>query len=421
MHSSPALTPPPGNPRFPLLDSVRGLAAIAVVYAHAYDGLHRQATLNEHGYWDNLANAVGMAFQVFFAMSAFLLVRPYFAAWARGRPGPTPRAFWRRRILRVVPGYWVALTLTALLIPAAAPHVFSGDWWLFYGLFQVYSTEHIYDGLAVAWSLSVEASFYILVPALALLMRRAGAMPVIVAMLVLGVVVRVLNSVDLGGANGFVASIAYGLPGQASFFGVGLLLAWWSVHGAPAPLRVLIERPVLCWGLAAGVYLATSAVLSFANPVGGLDFRTRFIAFHLMTAVFVTFALLPAIWDERPSIVRSVLSVRALLYVGVVSFGLYLWHVPVEQVLLDEWLIELQAGWALAPRVALTFACVLALGMLAASASYRVVELPFLRRKERVAPRDESWFTSSDDALPADGTDPGARGGQPRPDPAGRA
>lgn len=424
MQTSPALAPPPGNPRFPLMDSVRGLAAFAVVYAHAYDGLHLQATINEHGYWDNLANAVGMAFQVFFAMSAFLLVRPYMAAWAKGKPGPTPWQFWRRRILRVLPAYWVALTLTAILVPAAAERVFTGDWWLFYGLVQVYSLDHIYDGLAIAWSLSVEATFYILVPAMALLMKRVGSMPVIVGMLVLGLVVRVLNSLDLGSANDFVASIAYGLPGQASFFGVGLLLAWWTVHGAPGWMRALIARPVTCWVAAAALYLAVAAVLSFANPVGGLEFRTRFIAYHFATAVFVTLVLVPAIWDRQASPVRAILSNRVFMYAGVVSFGLYLWHIPIERALLDAWLFELQADWALAPRVALTFALVLAAGMTAATVSYYVVELPFLRMKEpkrsRVAQRSESWFTSSDDAVPADGQDASPSGSSPRPDPAGR-
>lgn len=401
-HPSPALAPPPGNPRFELMDAVRGIASLAVVYAHSYDGLHQQATLNEHGYWDNLANTVGMAFQVFFAMSAFLLVRPYFAAWARGEAGPSARMFWRRRVLRIIPAYWVALTLTALLIPAAAPDVFSERWWLYYGLAQVYSTAHIYDGLAVVWSLSVEATFYLLVPLLALAMRRAGARPVIYALLVLGLVVRVANSVDLGAPwNGMVNHIVYGLPGQASFFAVGLLLALWSVEGAPGWMRALSRRPGACWLGAAGVYLATAAVLSFANPVGGLDFRARFVGFHLATAVFVTLALVPAVWNTRAGYVRTVLSWPALTFVGVVSYGLYLWHVPVEQWLLDTWLFELQDGWALAPRVALTLTLVLAGGMLAATVSYYAIELPFLRRKEPLHEGVNRDSLLRDDAVPS--------------------
>lgn len=383
MAASPALAPPPGNPRFPLMDALRGLAAVAIVLGHSYDGLHQQATLQEHGYWDNLANTLGVGVQVFFALSGFLLVRPYLAAHARGEAGPGTLTFWRRRVLRIVPAYWVALTVTAIAVPSAAVGAFSDRWWLFYGFGQTYSEPDRYHGLGVAWSLSVEATFYLLLPWLALLLRRVGARPVIAALLVLGIGVRVANSVDIGATlNPIFVATVYGLPGEATFFAVGMAVAHWSVEGPPGWLRALAARPGWCWAAAGALYLAMSAVLSFANPVGGLDFRTRFIAWDFAAVVFVLLVMVPTAFDERHGVVRRLLLDRRMVFVGVVSYSLYLWHVPLEKHLLDHGLFALEEGWALLPRSALTFFLVLCGSLLTATISYYVVELPFLRLKE---------------------------------------
>jgi peptidoglycan/LPS O-acetylase OafA/YrhL len=69
---------------------------------------------------------------VFFALSGFLLYRPYLAARLAGRPQPSTRSFLRRRWLRILPAYWVALTVLAIW--PGLPGVFTGDWWRYYGL-----------------------------------------------------------------------------------------------------------------------------------------------------------------------------------------------------------------------------------------------------------------------------------------------
>ena len=61
---------------------------------------------------------------LFFVISGFLLYRPFVAARAAARTGPAPGKYARRRVLRIVPGYWVALTVLALVF--GLPHVFSG-------------------------------------------------------------------------------------------------------------------------------------------------------------------------------------------------------------------------------------------------------------------------------------------------------
>jgi peptidoglycan/LPS O-acetylase OafA/YrhL len=164
---SPAVAPPPGNPRFPLFDSLRGIAAVCIVFFHA-----ASVTAFAVPVLRDVVAVIGpRSLTLFFVISGFLLYRPYVAARAAGRPPPRTLRYLRRRAFRIVPAYWVALTLLAIFPGIAG--VFTGDWWRFYFFLQLYSTETVGQGIPVAWSLCVEVTFYLLLPVWALLLRRA--------------------------------------------------------------------------------------------------------------------------------------------------------------------------------------------------------------------------------------------------------
>ena len=116
----------------------------------------------------DLARQLQFGVALFFLISGFLLYRPFVAARLRGEPMPFVGAYAWRRFLRIVPAYWVALTATALLLkPEVFDHAVR-----FYAFGQVYSFEHALGGLAVAWSLCVEVSFYVTLPLWAMAARR---------------------------------------------------------------------------------------------------------------------------------------------------------------------------------------------------------------------------------------------------------
>src|SRR5262249_19201306 len=112
---------------------------------------------------------VGVA--VFFAISGFLLYRQFLVARRLGRHRRLA-SYGRGRVLRIVPAYWVALTLAALYPTLVGP--FTHRWWLFYGFLQDYSTTDSSHGLPQAWSLSVEVSFYLLLPLFAFAMAMVS-------------------------------------------------------------------------------------------------------------------------------------------------------------------------------------------------------------------------------------------------------
>src|SRR3954462_12451136 len=114
------VTPPPGNPRFPLLDPLRAVAALAIVVTHTAElgGFNRAHAL---GAWTvRLDSGV----TVFFVLSAFLLYRPFVAARLDGPPGPRVLRYARRRALRILPAYWVALIVLGLFDAKHTPGVF---------------------------------------------------------------------------------------------------------------------------------------------------------------------------------------------------------------------------------------------------------------------------------------------------------
>ena len=105
-------------------------------------------------------------------LSAFLLYRPFVRARLDGRPPVKVWRYARRRALRILPAYWVAVLTLGLLDSAHTPGVFGDQWWVYWGLLQSWSKETIISGVGVAWSLSVEAAFYVLLPLYAGLMAR---------------------------------------------------------------------------------------------------------------------------------------------------------------------------------------------------------------------------------------------------------
>ena len=148
---SPALAPPPGNPRFALFDSLRGLAAVCILVFHvsAVTGLLLKPVVG-----DAIVVLGPNSLILFFAISGFLLYRPFAAGTAGiGRSPGVPR-YLRRRVLRIVPAYWVALTVLAIFPGIVG--VFTEDWWRYYFFLQLYSSETLAGGIPVAWSLCVD-------------------------------------------------------------------------------------------------------------------------------------------------------------------------------------------------------------------------------------------------------------------------
>ena len=398
---SPALAPPPGNPRFALFDSLRAIAALGVLMFHvaAITALLEKPVLG-----DALVALGPNALIIFFVISGFLLYRPFVAETAGVRPGAGTARYLRRRVLRIVPAYWAALTLLAIFPGIVG--VFSDDWWRYYFFLQLYSAETVGGGIPVAWSLCVEVTFYLLLPLWALGIRRLGARIGPDAWLrtelaALGVAAAAAIAVQVLAQRNVISDlVATTLAGQLVWFCVGMALAVASVAvergGGGKVVGFVSAWPGLCWVGAAAAFAGVVAVKDTEGLAGILRALTehqpipRTLASIALSAAFACLIVLPAVFGGRAvGLPRRILASRVLTWLGVISYGIFLWHLPVAQFLaLPEDPVHFSASgldlMAKLPHAttAILLALTLAVTCAFAAASYYVVELPFLRMKE---------------------------------------
>jgi peptidoglycan/LPS O-acetylase OafA/YrhL len=381
--------------RFPLMDSIRAIALLAVVAAHAsfFMSLGGASELS-HLRFD-------FSVRVFFMISGFLLYRPYVRARLADWRFPSTKAYFWRRLLRIVPAYWVALTVIAIWLGIS--YVFSARGIpTYYGYAQVYQPGWAVGGLPQAWSLCVEVLFYICLPAWAWLMWRVGRR---------ASGGRIVRMELLGCAALFTASVVYkvivtatgaiegpnGVPFQLNtltFFddfacgmALAVLSAWYDGRPAgslPRPLRILDRWPSLAWGIGLGTLGVTSLFVGLFGHVGQNISGAEYLERHYLLELIAVALLLPAVFgDPANGLVRRFLANRAMLYMGLVSYAVYLWHFAVF-VQLDRWgfgSVAADVGqW-------IWFPAGLAGALMFATLSWFLLEKPFIGLKGRVPDR----------------------------------
>lgn len=394
-----AIESTPSPVHFPGLEVIRALAAVMVVVHHvAFVAGARSGRVATP------ASVMDGGVAVFFVLSGFLLFRPFAAALLTGsRAQPAP-AFWWRRVLRIFPAYWLALTV----LWAAGNFRLGPEWWRYYLLLQPYSRTTAIGGIVPAWSLSTEIAFYLLVPVFAFaagwtLQRLTGDTEVEGA-LARRTTVLLVSVVGLGAVGplsratapqwaGENAGLAFQwLPTNLDLFATGMVLAVVSARAAVDPAwRRALHRAAgpagLWWTVAALVFAA------YAYGVGGVELEVGYAGWfwqrrQLAFAVFAGLLLVPAVFgDQGRGVVRAVWSWRPLVWVGTVSYGLYLWHLGVLERLVDSPPGRLPAWQGILPHpfgnapFALLLVLTLAGGLGAAAASWYLLERPLQRFK----------------------------------------
>jgi peptidoglycan/LPS O-acetylase OafA/YrhL len=356
------------------MDSLRAIAALGVLAAHVAIFTRTAQRLS----WGAVAGNLDAGVAVFFVLSGFLLYRPFFSSELSAAPVPRVREYARRRILRIVPAYWLALTVLAVY--PGLPGVFSSDWWRYYGFLQFYSHHTSIRGLGVAWTLCVEVAFYAVLPVYAAVTRSATRRvgPVgrvhfqfgLLAVLAAGSIV--LRVVDQG------TVMQNSLLTHFYWFALGMALAVASValdgrQDLPRAVRVVVGRPGACWLGALVAYLGMCAVLTSA-PQHLYYSVTQAFWQYVLSGVIATLMVLPAVFGERAGgWPRRALSWRWLAWLGIISYGIYLWHATIAVTLISHGVQK----WAplLVTDILLTVAI--------AATSYYLVERPILRLKNR--------------------------------------
>jgi len=348
----------------PGLDGLRGLAVLAILCFHGNFGWMV-------GGW--------LGVSLFFTLSGFLITSLMLTE--RNTTGSVSlRSFWSRRFRRLLPVAWVTLAVVLGVVwwigTAAQAASARGD--ILASLAQVANWRFLIAGQSYAalfrspspvlhfWSLAIEEQFYLLFPMVVagLLAVTRGSRRLLVGFICVGL------------ALSWSAPIVFGLSLDRTYFGtdtragellVGALLA--VVMARPRARRALARQ--WSWRTAS----ATIAVVAFAAMMV-LWIRTEQasgfvtsggLALHGGLAVLVIVGVLV---PSGP--LQRILSVSPLRWLGRVSYGVYLFHWP-----LLVFLTEQRTGLPRLPR----FALVVAVSLLAAELSARVLEGPIRRRE----------------------------------------
>lgn len=330
---------------------------------------------------------------VFFVISGFLLFRPFAVAALESRPAPRVLQFWKRRIFRIFPAYWVAVAVVVYILGQSTLSS-TGQVVTAFGLFQNYRNRYQSLGLDVAWTLVIEVSFYFALPILAWLIRavsdrspdlRFKVRVHLVALAVLAAVALAVRywahfeatfGAQPRGAWFAPVSVTSWLIAYLDWFALGMALAvgsaWLSVGGRISKVIATLGRmPTLSWLLALECYwlVVQLGLGSFANasPGSATQLYLRWIFMGLAGAFFV----LPAVFGpQRNHGLRRVLLARPLVMLGVISYGIYLWHLPVW-LQAREWL---PTGLPMVLQLAIVLAATVAIAI----ASWEVVERPII-------------------------------------------
>lgn len=355
----------------PYLHGLRGLAALGVLLFHwstHFPAASQVLASMRWGPepWMNLSLPFANGWQgvpLFFVLSAFLLA----SQWAdKPVTAATVRPYLKRRFLRIYPAVWLQLGLL-LLIPLPG---LIAPWDAATLLLNALLWIHLPPAMAVPlngvwWTLPVELGFYVLLPLLIVLRERWSALAVYALCLAVAIGWRWLCIVwfaDEGLAHRL--HVVDALPGSLATFAAG----FWLARRAPVDSTARRWFGLAALGLA---YLALQYAIWTWNAV--------YLRGHWILAVWVPALglVLAGVVHllRRPLAGLGVLASRPAQWLGEMSFGIYLWHYPVQQafVLLwpARWASPQASVWALVATTALTFAL--------AWFSYHAVEKRFFR------------------------------------------
>ena len=357
-----------GEQRSARIESLRAVAALAVVWGHvAAASLALNPALpssSDVGLIERIAYGGGYGVFFFFALTGYLLFWPFAKRYFGGGDEIDLRRYAVNRAVRILPLYY-AVVVVVLLLQADNPGF--GVWARFLTFTETLSPGTAGRIVGPAWSLVVEACFYLLLPVLAWAIARlaggsrARAGAILIALGLVSLAVRVATIYT---ADPIDPLWRLNIPATFLFFVPGMLLALvrlsWEerrpawLRGPPLQGDLWILATVPLWAL---VLLASYS----------LDFLVGVAAFLIVGA-----CVLPI----RTGPLTNALQWRPLAIVGIASYSLYLWHVPVLRAEIDG---GVSTKFWILTAVAIPICIAVAL------ASYAVIEWPFLRLRRQWA------------------------------------
>jgi peptidoglycan/LPS O-acetylase OafA/YrhL len=299
-------------------DGLRGLAIAMVVAFHLWSF----SWYTPPGALGAFARTGYLGVELFFVLSGFCLFFPYARHAIAGAPKETFGTFAYRRFLKIVPSYWIALLGTCII---AFPYLGNkahilGPLGLHLAFLNNFHNDILgwIDG--AFWSLAVEMQFYLLFPLLAIAFMRLPLVS-LGGCLLLAFGYRYLTASPHLLAEPIVRQV----PAYIDVFGVGMFAAYAVVYARTKFTGIEHMRTrftLLALGaLAASLFVFRSVDAIAYDPVGQQHWNLfgRTLLAATLGTVLCASCLSAAWW-------RGLLANRALVFLSIVSYNVYLWH-----------------------------------------------------------------------------------------------
>jgi peptidoglycan/LPS O-acetylase OafA/YrhL len=324
------------------LDGIRGVAVLLVLLYHLPLGV---------------PNVGHVGVMMFFALSGFLITTLLLEERHTFARIDLPQ-FYRRRALRLLPALIAVLTVIValdLIVGSQAGYRRPALFALFYVANWAIIGGVDFHHINHTWSLAIEEHFYLLWPLTLVLVLRNHEKKILLWIAVAGAVASWGLRVSLWASGASLPRIIYATDTRLDSLLIGCIFAivgWQSIQRVPHVVT--------------GAALATFAIV-IVIPDHWFQFAIGFTAVPVATVIIIAGCLTSrGAW--------TVLGHRPLAPIGRISYGLYLWHLPIY-----GFVFKYGAGL---PRAAQSIGAVL-LSFAVASLSFRFVERPFLRLKRR--------------------------------------
>ncbi len=333
--------------RLPSLDGLRAFSILLVCIGHI------AGTVGAPDFLLPFHNLGNLGVKIFFVISGFLIT--YLLLLERERMGCINlKQFYIRRTFRLFPAFYFYVLCMAIAHYLGWIELWDGD--LFHAATYTMNYHHERSWwLNHAWSLAVEEQFYLLWPFLLLWLGIIRARTLALVIICLAPFIRAFMWFALEASP---SAMTREFQAVADALATGCVLAYMNKEGWKMP----------GWFKSLCFYAVPLSM--FIIPL--LMVKLNPALFYILGQSIVNICAAAMIWRfmyVRDGLVFSVLNCRPAIWIGGISYSLYLWQEP----FLNSWVQEWYASFPL--NIPATLACVIF--------SYYVIEKPFLRMRHR--------------------------------------
>lgn len=349
-------------------------------YIPALDGLRAFAVLAVIAYHLGMQWAPGglLGVTVFFVLSGYLITSLLLIEWDNTDTINLPQ-FWLRRVRRLMPAIVLVIVCTAALCTLLdhslltklredmwAALLWVTNWWYIFQDASYFDALGAPSPLTHFWSLAIEEQFYLVWPVVLLVAHKMGAKRTTMRNATLAVaLLSALEMALLYNPLDDPSRVYYGTDTRAFSLLIGAWLAFvWPSHllGAQKGVHLTKQVRTVLDGVGIVALVALLGLIVFVDGFSPFLYRGGILLASILTAIVIAVMVHPA------SLLGRIAGAKPLVWIGLRSYGIYLWHFPLFLLMNPRNFTGETPWWMYLVQVAVVFAC--------AAFSYRFVENP---------------------------------------------